>query len=377
MVLGQAVLGEVHVGVNGALAGLADEDVVQAARANDAGTNFLGAALGNLDADLGLCDPVTSHAGCVAGAVGEDLLANVEVVDTGAREARQRGVLLCLLGQVDELAFGNELVGNGAGSLMEASLDGPSVDAVGLYALDDLFQVLYALAAGHKVVCGVTDEDRVIFAALLVDLIDDVGEQLAAALGVSAVLVGTVVGVLGDEAHDHVADACMDLDDVDAGLLAALSSVAVLLHNESDLFLGEFLFGHADEGAGGNVDGGSVGMQLVFTGCAPLVAELQLSCELCAVLVANLGGTGKAGDEAVVPNAHSTGGGVVLRGGVENVADVAGAELDQSGTALCALLVEIYEVVANMVVVGLLDGHRQHDEAVSQLHIADLKRLVQ
>ncbi len=260
---------------------------------------------------------------------------------------------------------------------MEAGLNGPSVDAVSLYALDDLLEVLYALAAGHKVVCGVTDEDRVIFAALLVDLIDDVGEELAAALGVSAVLVGTVVGVLGDEAHDHVADACMDLDDVDAGLLAALSGVAVLLHNESDLFLGEFLLGHADEGAGGNVDGGSVGMQLVLTGCAPLVAELQLSCELCAVLVANIGGAGKAGDEAVVPNAHGTGGGVVLRGGIENVADVAGAELDQSGTALCALLVEIYEVVANMVVVGLLDGHRQHDEAVSQLHIADLKRLVQ
>lgn len=57
-----------------------------------------------------------------------------------------------------------------------------------------------ALAARHEVVCRVTNEDRVIFAALLVDLIDDVGEELATALGVSAVLVGTMVGVLGDEA---------------------------------------------------------------------------------------------------------------------------------------------------------------------------------
>ncbi len=56
---------------------------------------------GNLDADLGLCDPVTSHTSGVARAVSEDLLAYVEVVDTGAREARQRSVLLSFLGQVD------------------------------------------------------------------------------------------------------------------------------------------------------------------------------------------------------------------------------------------------------------------------------------
>ena len=62
----------------------------------------------------------------------------------------------------------------------------------------------------------------------------------AAVLGGSAVLVGTMVGVLGDEAHNHVANACMDLDDVDASLLAALSSIAVLLYDELDLFLGEF-----------------------------------------------------------------------------------------------------------------------------------------
>lgn len=53
VVFGLIELGEVYVGVNGALAGLADEDVVQAARANDAGTNFFGATFGNLDADLG------------------------------------------------------------------------------------------------------------------------------------------------------------------------------------------------------------------------------------------------------------------------------------------------------------------------------------
>lgn len=377
VVFGLAELREVYVGVNGALAGLADEDVVQAARANDAGANFLGATLGNLDADFGLCDPVTSHTSCVAGAVGEDLLAYVEVVDTGAREARQRSVLLSFLGQVDELAFRNQLVCNGARSLMEASLDGPSVDAVSLYNLDDLLEVFNALAARHKVVCRVANEDRVVFAALLVDLVNDVGEKLAATLGVSAVLVGTVVGVLGDEAHNHVADACMDLDDVDASLLAALSSFAVLLDYDLKFFLGEFLFRHANEGARCNVDGRSIGVKFVFTRCTPLVAELQLSSELCAVLVANLCGAGKAGDEAVVPNAYSAGGGVILGVGVEYVANIAGAELDQSGTALCALLVKVYEVIANMVVVGLFDGHRQHDEAVSQLHVADLKRLVQ
>lgn len=377
VVFGLTELGEVYVGVNGALAGLADEDVVQAARANDAGTNFFGATFGNLDADLGLCDPVTSHTSCVARAVSEDLLAYVEVVDTGAREARQRSVLLSFLGQVDELTFGNELVSNGARSLMEASLDGPSVDAVSLYNLDDLLEVFNALTAGHKVVCRVTNDDRVIFAALLVDLVDDVGEKLAATLGVSAVLVGTMVGVLGDEAHNHVANACMDLDDVDASLLAALSSIAVLLYNELDFFLGEFLFRHTNEGARSNVDRRGIGVKLVFTRCTPLVAKLQLSSKLCAMLVANLSGTGKARDEAIVPNAYSAGGGVVLGVGVENVANVARAELDQSGTALCALLVEVYEVIANMVVVGLFDGHWQHDKAVSQFHVADLKRLVQ
>jgi hypothetical protein len=377
VVFGLAELREVYVGVNGALAGLADEDVVQAARANDAGTNFFGATLGNLDADLGLCDPVTSHTSCVARAVSEDLLANVEVVDTGAREARQRSVLLSFLGQVDELTFGNELVSNGARSLMEASLDGPSVDAVSLYNLDDLLEVFNALTARHKVVCGVANEDRVIFAALLVDLIDDVGEELAATLGVSAVLVGTMVGILGDEAHNHVANACMDLDDIDASLLAALSSVAVLLYNELDFFLGEFLFRHANEGAGSNVDRRGIGVKLIFTRCTPLVAKLQLSSELCAMLVANLSGTGKARDEAIVPNAYSASGGVVLGVSVENVANVARAELDQSGTALCALLVKVYEVIANMVVVGLFDGHWQHDKAISQFHVADLKRLVQ
>lgn len=49
------------------------------------------------------------------------------------------------------------------------------------------------------------------------------------------------------------------------------------------------------------------------------------------MLMANLKRCGKAGDEAIVPNAYSAGGGVVLGVGVENVANVARAELDQSG----------------------------------------------
>ena len=94
------------------------------------------------------------------------------------------------------------------------------------------------------------------------------------------------------------------------------------------------------------------------------------------MLVADLCGAGQAGDETVIPNADGTRGGVILRMRVEHVADVAGTELDQGCTALRALLVEVDEIVTNMVVVGLLDGHRQHDEAVAQLHIADLERLV-
>lgn len=40
-----------------------------------------------------------------------------------------------------KLTFRNELVSNGARSLMETSLDRPSVDAVSLYNLDNLLEV--------------------------------------------------------------------------------------------------------------------------------------------------------------------------------------------------------------------------------------------
>lgn len=118
-------------------------------------------------------------------------------------------------------------------------------------------------------------------------------------------------------------------------------------------------------------------MKLVFTRCTPLVGKAAAEQRALRHAYGKPRGTGKARDEAIVPNAYSAGGGVVLGVGVENVANVARAELDQSGTALCALLVEVYEVIANMVVVGLFDGHWQHDKAVSQFHVADLKRLVQ
>lgn len=94
------------------------------------------------------------------------------------------------------------------------------------------------------------------------------------------------------------------------------------------------------------------------------------------MLVANFCGTSKTWDEAVVPNTYSTSGGVILRLGIEYVANVARAKLDQSCTALCALLVKVHQVVANMIVVGLLDGHRQHNKTITQLDVADFKRLV-
>ena len=115
MILGLTVLREVYVGVNGALAGLADEDVVQTAGANDAGTNFLGSGLPRPSMPIsGLSDPVTSHTSSVARTIFDDLFANIEVVDTSTREGRKLGVLLSSLRKVDELTFRNELVSNGA-----------------------------------------------------------------------------------------------------------------------------------------------------------------------------------------------------------------------------------------------------------------------
>ena len=168
----------------------------------------------------------------------------------------------------------------------------------------------------------------------------------------------------------------MNLDDVDASLLAAKSCFAVLLNYDSNFFLGEFLFRHAYEGTRNYVLGRSVGVKFIFTSCAPLVAELKLSGQLCAMLVANFCGAGKTWDKAVVPNAYCTSGGVILRMRIEYVANIARAQLDQSGTALCTLLIEVHQVVANMIVVGLLDGHWQHNKTITQLNVADFKRLV-
>ena len=58
---------------------------------------------------------------------------------------------------------------------MEACLDRPSVNTVLLDNFDDLFEVFEALTARHEVVCRITNEDRIIFAAYTMDLINDVG----------------------------------------------------------------------------------------------------------------------------------------------------------------------------------------------------------
>ena len=376
MLLGGADLDALpHMCVDGALARLADEDVVQAARAHDARTNLLGMTGGNLLGGVRVGDELTAHAHSVAVALVHNLVAHVERVDAGAGEDGLVGDRLDLLGQIDELAFGHDLVCNRARSLMEAGLDRPCIDAVLLDDRHKLEGILDAVAAGHEVVGGDADEDRHISAAGLMDLVDDLGQEASAVLSRSAVLIGTMVGVLGQEAHDHVADACVDLDDVDAGILAALGGCAVLIDHDRDLFLGVLALGHADERTAHDVLGRSIGQQRIVARGAPLIAELQLSGDLGAMSVAHIGNALEPGNELVVPDAASTGGGVILRRGVEAVAHVGRTDFNKADTALSALLVEVHQVVGDMVVVHLLDGHRQHNEAILQLHIADLEGL--
>ncbi len=59
------------------------------------------------------------------------------------------------------------------------------------------------------------------FAALLVDLVDDVGEKLAATLASPPYSSVRWLEYLEMKAHNHVANACMDLDDIDASLLGS------------------------------------------------------------------------------------------------------------------------------------------------------------
>ena len=206
------------------------------------------------------------------------------------------------------------------------------------------------------------------------DLIDDVGKETAAVLGGSAILVSTMVRVLGDEAHDHVTDTSMDLDDVDTCLLATLSCFAILLYDELDLVNGELALWHADERARDNVFRRSVAEKLGVTIRTPLVAELQLSCEFCTVLMTSFCGTGKTWDKTVVPYTACTSSGVILRMGVKTVAYIARTDLDKTSSTDCALLVEINQVVANGIVIGFLDGHWQHDETIANFYVADFKR---
>ena len=320
---------------------------------------------------------LASHAHRVAVTLGDHLVAHVERVDAGSGEHRFVGDGLHLLGEVDELAFGNDLVRHGTRSLVEAGLHAPSVHAVLLDDRDDLEGVLDAVAVRHEVVGGDAHQDGHVVAAGLVDLVDDLAQEAGAVLGASAVLVGAMVGVLGQEAHHHVADAGMDLDDVDAAVLGALGRFAVLLHHDGDLFFGVFALGHAHERAAGNVFGRSVGQQRVGAARTPLVAQLQLRGHLRAMLMARLGDALPTRVELVGPNAAGSGGGVILRLGIEAIADVRAADLDQAHAALGALLVEVHQVVRNMIVVDLLDRHGQHDEPVPDLHPADAERFQQ
>ena len=132
----------------------------------------------------------------------------------------------------------------------------------------------------------------------------------------------------------------MDLDDVETGPHGAARGLAVLLHHDGDLFGGVLALGHAHERAGGHVLGRSVGQKRIVARGTPLVAQLQLGGNLGSVLVAHLGDALEAGDELIVPASAGAGGRVVLRLGAEAVAHVARPDLDQTGMALCALLVK-------------------------------------
>ena len=142
-----------------------------------------------------------------------------------------------------------------------------------------------------------------------------------------------------------------------------------------DLIDGELVLGHADERTAHHIRGRSDRNQGVVSVGAPLVAKLQLSGNLGTMLVACVGHALETGDELVAPNTARAGSSVILGSGIVAVADVAGADFDQTETALGALLVEINQIVHDVVVVNLLDRHREHDEPVPQLNVADADRL--
>ena len=259
---------------------------------------------------------------------------------------------------------------------MEASLDTPSVNTVSLYAFDNLFEVFNTLTTWHKVVCRVTNKDWIIVAALTMNFVNDISKETAAVFSRSAIFVSTMVRVLRNKAHNHVTNTSMDLNDIDASLLTTKSSVTILLNNQLDFFFGEFAFWHTNERTRNNVFRRSVAQKLMSAIWTPLIAELQLSSELSAVLVANLRGAGQTWNKAVVPNTYRTSSGVIFRMGVKTVANVARAELDKSSSTFCTLFVEITQVIAYMIIISFLDSHRKHDKAISQFHIADFKRRV-
>ena len=334
-------------------------------------------ALGHLSGRSRVGDELTGHAHCVAVALGDHFLAHIERVDAGTGEHRLAGDGLHLLGQVDELALGRALVGHRARGLVEAGLHRPGVYTVLLHNGNDLQGVLDAVAVGHEVVGGNAHQDGHVVTAGLVHLVDDLAQEASAVLGRAAILVGAVIGVLGEEAHHHIADAGVNLDDVDAGLLGAAGRLAVLLHDLGDLLFGVLALGHTHERAGRHVGRRRVGQQRHIAAGTPLVAELQLGGHLRTVLVGHLGHAGEPGDELIIPDAAGTGGRMVLRLGAEAIAHVARPDLDEAHAALGALLVEVHQVVGDVVVVHLLDGHRQHHETVAQLDVADLERLQQ
>ena len=331
---------------------------------------------GHLARRLRIGDELTRHTHGVAVALRDHLVAHVQRVDARAGEHGFVRDGLHLLGQVDELAFGHDLVRHGARGLMEAGLHRPGVHAVLLDDGDELEGVLDAVAVRHEVVGGDAHEHRGVRADAM-HFVEDLGEQTGAVLGASTVLVGAMVRVFGQKAHDHVADARVDLDDVEAGFDGAARGLSVLLHHDGDFFLGVLALGHAHERAARHVLRRGVGLQLVVARRAPLVAQLQLHGRLGAVLVAHLVDARETGDKRIIPNASGSCSGMVLWRRIEAIAHVGAAQLQKARTAFGTLLEEVDDGVGDVVVIDHLGGHRQHDEPVSDLDPADAERLQQ
>ena len=131
------------------------------------------------------------------------------------------------------------------------------LDAVAFQFLGDLHTVFEGVAnivAEQTIVliCGKTCGNGIVRSAELVDLVDDVLDDAKAIVKGSAVFIGTMVGIRGNELLQEIAVRAMQLNAVDAGLLTAQGALCEFIFQFVDLPLGEFadLLGLIDGRAG-------------------------------------------------------------------------------------------------------------------------------